>query len=85
MLQDGRVQAAGPVEAILIPKLLEPAFGVKIEHIARAGNGPCTSSGAALTHLRLEDQIRKLMTGRCLPHTHPPEDSRTPGKIAIAI
>ena len=40
VLQDGRIQAAGPVETVLIPEVLEPVFGVRVERIARAGGRP---------------------------------------------
>ena len=40
VLQGGRVQAAGPVETVLIPEVLEPVFGVRVERIARAGGRP---------------------------------------------
>ncbi|MDE2900286.1 MAG: ABC transporter ATP-binding protein [Chloroflexota bacterium] len=35
VLQGGRVQAAGPVEAVMLPEVLEPVFGVRVERIAR--------------------------------------------------
>ena len=37
VLQDGRIQAAGPVETVLLPEVLEPVFGVRVERIARSG------------------------------------------------
>ena len=37
VLQAGRVQAAGPVETVLIPEVLEPVFGVRVERVARPG------------------------------------------------
>ncbi len=40
VLQGGRVQAAGPVETVLRPEVLEPVFGVKVERVARAGGRP---------------------------------------------
>ena len=40
VLQGGRVQAAGPVETVLIPEVLEPVFGVRVERVARAGERP---------------------------------------------
>ena len=40
VLEGGRVQAAGPVETVLIPEVLEPVFGVRVERIARAGERP---------------------------------------------
>ena len=40
VLQGGRIQAAGPAEAVLIPSVLEPVFGVRVERIARAGGRP---------------------------------------------
>ena len=40
VLHDGRVQAAGPVETVLIPEVLEPVFEVKVERIARTGGRP---------------------------------------------
>ena len=40
VLQGGRVQAAGPVETVLIPEVLEPVFGVRVERLARAGGRP---------------------------------------------
>ncbi len=39
VLDGGRVQAAGPVEAVLTPEVLEPVFGVRVERVARAGGG----------------------------------------------
>ena len=40
VLQSGRIQAAGPVGTVLLPEVLEPVFGVKVERIARAGRRP---------------------------------------------
>ena len=40
VLQGGRVQAAGPVETVLIPEVLEPVFGVRVESVARSGGRP---------------------------------------------
>ncbi len=40
VLQGGRVQAAGAVETVLIPEVLEPGFGVMIERVAREGGWP---------------------------------------------
>ncbi len=40
VLHDGRVQAAGPVETVLVPRVLEPVFGVRVERIARAEGRP---------------------------------------------
>ena len=40
VLQDGRIQAAGPVGTVLLPEVLEPVFGVKVERVARAGRRP---------------------------------------------
>ena len=40
VLQGGRVQAAGPVETVLIPEVLEPVFGVRVERVARSGGRP---------------------------------------------
>lgn len=40
VLHGGRIQAAGPVEKVLIPEVLEPVFGVRVERIARAGGRP---------------------------------------------
>ena len=40
VLQGGRIQAAGPVEAVLLPEVLEPVFGVRVERVARAGGRP---------------------------------------------
>ena len=40
VLQGGRVQAAGPVETVLTPEVLEPVFGVSVERVARAGGRP---------------------------------------------
>lgn len=37
VLQDGRIQAAGPVETVLLPEVLEPVFGVRVERVARSG------------------------------------------------
>lgn len=37
VLQGGRVQAAGTVEEVLIPEVLEPVFGVRVERVARQG------------------------------------------------
>ena len=43
VLQGGRVQAAGPVETVLVPDVLEPVFGVRVERVARPGGGPLYS------------------------------------------
>ena len=40
VLHDGRVQAAGPAEVVLIPEVLEPVFGVRVERVARAEGRP---------------------------------------------
>ena len=40
VLQDGRIQAAGPVETVLLPEVLEPVFGVRVERVARSGGRP---------------------------------------------
>ena len=40
VLQGGRVQAAGPVEMVLVPEVLEPVFGVKVERLEREGGRP---------------------------------------------
>ncbi len=40
VLQDGRVQAAGPAETVLIPEVLEPVFGVRVERAVRPGGRP---------------------------------------------
>ena len=40
VLHDGRIQAAGPVESVLIPRVLEPVFGVRVERIARVEGRP---------------------------------------------
>ena len=40
VLQGGRIQAAGPVETVLLPEVLEPVFGVKVERVARSGGRP---------------------------------------------
>ena len=40
VLQGGRIQAAGPAEAVLVPEVLEPVFGVRVEIVARAGGRP---------------------------------------------
>ena len=40
VLQGGRVQAAGPVETVLVPEVLEPVFGVRVERLERAGGRP---------------------------------------------
>ena len=40
VLQGGRVQAAGPVETVLTPDVLEPVFGVRVERVARPEGGP---------------------------------------------
>lgn len=40
VLQDGRVRAAGPVETVLTPDVLEPVFGVRVERVARPGGAP---------------------------------------------
>ncbi len=37
VLQDGRVRAAGSVDAVLTPEVLEPVFGVSVERVPRAG------------------------------------------------
>ena len=37
VLQGGRIRAAGPVETVLVPEVLEPVFGVRVERVARAG------------------------------------------------
>ena len=37
VLQGGRVQAAGPAAEVLIPEVLEPVFGVRVERVARQG------------------------------------------------
>lgn len=37
VLHHGRVRAAGPVTSVLIPEVLEPVFGVRVERVARAG------------------------------------------------
>ena len=37
VLQKGCVRAAGPVETALIPEVLEPVFGVRVERVTRAG------------------------------------------------
>lgn len=37
VLRGGRIQAAGPVETVLVPEVLEPVFGVRVERVARAG------------------------------------------------
>ena len=37
VLYDGRIQAAGPVETVLTPEVLEPVFGVRVERVTRAG------------------------------------------------
>ena len=33
VLNGGRVQAAGPVETVLVPQVLEPVFGVRVERV----------------------------------------------------
>ena len=40
VLHDGRIQAAGAVETVLLPEVLEPVFGVKVECVARVGGRP---------------------------------------------
>ena len=35
VLHHGRVHAAGPVRKVLIPEVLEPVFGVRVERVAR--------------------------------------------------
>ncbi len=40
VLQEGRVQATGPVDAVLIPEVLEPVFGVKVERVELVGRRP---------------------------------------------
>ena len=40
VLLGGRIQAAGLVETVLIPEVLEPVFGVKVERVARRGRRP---------------------------------------------
>ena len=40
VLQGGRVQVAGAVETVLIPEVLEPVFGVRVERVAREGGRP---------------------------------------------
>ena len=40
VLQGGRIQAAGPVETVLLPEVLEPVFGVRVERVARSGGRP---------------------------------------------
>lgn len=37
VLKGGRIQAAGPVETVLIPEVLEPVFEVRVERVTRAG------------------------------------------------
>ena len=37
VLQDGRVRAAGATETVLVPEVLEPVFGVRVERVPRAG------------------------------------------------
>ena len=37
VLNGGRVQAAGPVETVLTPEVLEPVFEVRVERVAWAG------------------------------------------------
>ncbi len=37
VLQGGRVRAAGATEAVLVPEVLEPVFGVRAERVPRAG------------------------------------------------
>jgi iron complex transport system ATP-binding protein len=36
VLQEGRVRAAGATETVLVPEVLEPVFGVKVERLPRA-------------------------------------------------
>lgn len=48
VLQGGRVQAAGPVETVLIPEVLEPVFGVKVERVARSGGRYRARAGEVL-------------------------------------
>ena len=40
VLHRGRIQAAGSVEMVLIPEVLEPVFGVRVERVAREGGRP---------------------------------------------
>ncbi len=40
VLQGGRIQAAGPVESVLLPEVLEPVFGVRVERVTRSGGRP---------------------------------------------
>ena len=40
VLHGGRIRAAGPVETVLLPEVLEPVFGVRVERVARAGERP---------------------------------------------
>ncbi len=40
VLKSGRVQAAGPVETVLTPEVLEPVFGVRVERVAWTGRRP---------------------------------------------
>ena len=40
VLHRGRIQAAGSVEMVLIPEVLEPVFGVRVERVMREGGRP---------------------------------------------
>ena len=40
VLHGGRVQAAGPVEKVLVPEVLEPVFEVRLERATRVGGRP---------------------------------------------
>ena len=40
VLHRGRIQAAGSVEMVLIPEVLEPVFGVRVERVTREGGRP---------------------------------------------
>ena len=82
VLQGGRVQAAGAVETVLIPQVLEPVFGVRVERVAREGGQPLPwfQSCAHSISLRLEDQIRKLMTGDACLGAKPPKIIERPVK-----
>ena len=40
VLQEGRIRAAGPVETVLLPEVLEPVFGVRVERVTRAEGRP---------------------------------------------
>ena len=71
MFQGARVQAAGPVETVLVPEVLEPAFGVRVERVPLIGGGPCTGSRAAPAlqqRLSIRHQSKPAVCGTPLPN-----------------